>query len=344
MTATNAMMAHRYGYGLGRGPRRMPPRMQTSLMGTENYGSFDDAVASEMFGADEEPDDAELDDDDGDSEDGDNSEGGDKAGFKIPKLPGWALPAAAIAAGTAGAVGLGLALTSKKRKAKRAARESSEDSFGAMGESVAESMFGDIDDEEEFGDDPFASPSVPSEKPTSLPSSTGLSWSKYKAAHRDLYRATKQATKASERLARAGSKVPALSSAPMFGLYGCDWNRSGKTSYGAVIPTPQDLQRFISSLSSMNAKALYSKSVDFVLAYISTLKAAANKGTIERQYESFRQAAQQEGGLGPRASAEAEKGISLIESISGKQVSALDRQAMTAVARAQAGLISRGLA
>lgn len=33
MSASDAMIAHRYGYGRGRGPRRMPPRMQTSLTG-----------------------------------------------------------------------------------------------------------------------------------------------------------------------------------------------------------------------------------------------------------------------------------------------------------------------
>lgn len=415
MTASNAMLAHRYGYGLGRGPRRMPPRMQTSLMGTEEfgidipdeefetalrqvqgaaerlsrfkgenrpktnkfdpnrfspmtlpaipfgYGGIDSAVADDMFGADddEDADDAEM--DDGDA--GDAGEQPEKKGFKMPKLPGWALPAAAIAAGTAGAVGLGLALTSKKRKAKKAARAASEESFGAMGDLVAEGMFGNPEDDE-FGDDPFAPPPffsspLPPQPPPVQPATPPIqsaaspflarsgvpSWSQYKAAQRDLYRAVKRSTKASDRLAKAQSGIPALpTTAPVFGSYGCNWNRPRKTAYGAVIPSSQDLQSFVSSLSNMNAKALYSKSVEFVTAYVGRLRAVANMGSFEKQYESFRQAAQQEGGLGPRASAEAAKGISLVESISGTPVSTFDRQAMTAVARAQAGLIARGLA
>jgi hypothetical protein len=320
------------------------------------YGGIDGAVADDMFGADDEDED-DSDMDDGDPEGDGSGEEPEKKGFKMPKLPGWTLPAAAIAAGAAGAVGLGLALTSKKRKAKRAARAASEESFGAMGDMVAEGMFGSPDDDE-FGDDPFAPPPFLSSPlpppPPSLPPQpvaspflqrSGVpSWSQYKAAQRDFYRATKKATKASDRLEKAKSGIPVLPTAPVFGFYGCNWNRPKKTTYGAVIPSSQDLQSFVSSLSNMNAKALYNKSVEFVLAYVGRLKAVANMGSFEKQYESFRQAAQQEGGFGPRASAEAAKGVFLVESISGTQVSALDRQAMAAVARAQAILISRGLA
>lgn len=409
MSASDAMIAHRYGYGRGRGPRRMPPRMQTSLTGygydgeeadladlvrtarrihsgwhhdeesrskggqprkdkydnskftpisfpTSVFGGVDEAVVNEMFGEDEE--DAES---DGDVEDDGSSE---SHGFKMPKLPSWALPAAAIAAGTAGAVGLGLALTSKKRKAKRAARE---EEFGAVGDAVISSMFEeeeDLDDDDDsFGVDvppvvPAASPdlspsplsSVPlfpsSVVPAVPPPSSMPSWRQYKAAQKDVFRATKKVQKAADQLSRAQSSVPSLPSGPVFGFYGCDWNRP-TSRYGAVT----NLQAFIASLPQ-TPSGLYNAATQLILdhftraygSFAGKAKALAAKGALEAQYQKFYQAAKAEGGFGPRASRESDVGIQLLEEKTGTPVPPVERQAMSAVSRAQANLIAQGLA
>lgn len=358
MTATNAMLAHRYGYGLGRGPRRMPSRMQTSLMGTENYGSygsFDDAVAADMFGADDEDmEDAEADEDD--AEDGGSDDGGEKKGFKLPKLPGWALPAAAIAAGTAGAVGLGLALTSKKRKAKKAAKEASE-AFGAMGDLVADSMFGDPDDDDddEFGVDllwPLSGSSSPQPPPPSLPplatvqpvSSGAPSWSQYKSAHRDLYRATKKSEKASERLAKAQSAIPPLST-PFGGMH--------RQRYGwnvPKIPSPlsfssaQELQKFLGDLASQAPADLNWIATRLVVGELGLGTASSNQARFTAQFEKFKNAVLREGGMGSAATAEANAGVDLVGQVKGSSVSPLNRQAMLSVSKATAPFIVRGLA
>lgn len=406
MSASDAMIAHRYGYGRGRGPRRMPPRMQTSLTGygydgeeadladlvrtarrihsgwhhdeesrsrggqprkdkydnskfnppisfpTAVFGGVDDAVIREMFGADEE----EIESD----EDVEGEE--EKRGFKMPKLPSWALPAAAIAAGTAGAVGLGLALTSKKRKAKRAARE---EEFGAVGDAVISSMFEEEEDmdDDSFGVDPLpstlaASPdlspsplsSVPlfpsSLAPSASPPSAMPSWRQYKAAQKDVFRATKKVQKAADQLSRAQSLVPSLPSGPVFGFYGCDWNRP-TSRYGAVT----NLQAFIASLPQ-TPSGLYNAATQLILDHFTRAygpfagkaKALASKGALEAQYQKFYQAAKAEGGFGPRASRESDVGIQLLEEKTGTPVPPLERQAMSAVSRAQANLIAQGLA
>lgn len=422
MSASDAMIAHRYGYGRGRGPRRMPPRMQTSLTGygydgeeadladlvrtarrihsgwhhdeesrskggqprkdkydnskftpisfpTSVFGGVDEAVVNEMFGEDEE--DAESDEDDGALSPHEDaytysSESSQTIGgkFKMPKLPSWALPAAAIAAGTAGAVGLGLALTSKKRKAKRAARE---EEFGAVGDAVISSMFEeeeDLDDDDDsFGVDappvvPAASSdlspsplsSVPlfpsSVVPAVPPSSSMPSWRQYKAAQKDVFRATKKVQKAADQLSRAQSSVPSLPSGPVFGFYGCDWNRP-TSRYGAVT----NLQAFIASLPQ-TPSGLYNAATQLILdhftraygSFAGKAKALASKGALEAQYQKFYQAAKAEGGFGPRASRESDVGIQLLEEKTGTPVPPLERQAMSAVSRAQANLIAQGLA
>lgn len=131
----------------------------------EEFGGLDDAVASEMFGGhgggqrfkDDmfgEDDDLDLDDDE------DLGGGGGGGGFRLPKLPSWALPATIGAALGAGAVGLGVALTGRKKNRDRTDSSSRLRRKGVSEEVPDEvaSGYGDIGDlaaSEMFGEDSF---------------------------------------------------------------------------------------------------------------------------------------------------------------------------------------------
>lgn len=207
-----------------------PPASSSFVHPVSNFGDVGDAAAAEMFG-DSFGEDGDEEADLGDLGDEDGGEGGGGGGFHLPTLPRWALPAAIGTAAAAGAVGLGLALTSKKRKAKRAAREAEEGSpapsFGAMGDTVAADMFGDPDDDQLYGwdftDDQYRSmgfgedPAVvtvtpvfgpgPSSSPTAavLPTRPEApTWHQYKRASRDVFRAGQEMSRAQERLAESG--------------------------------------------------------------------------------------------------------------------------------------------
>lgn len=208
-------------------------------LGSHRYGDVGDVAAAEMFGEDEDEegegeDPLSAHEDDYTFESSDSS----RTEFKLPKLPSWALPAALGTAAAAGAVGLGLALTSKKRRAKRAAREAEEStdhrppttdpSFGSMGETVASQMFGEPEDEDfgwdfspdqersmGFGEDPVPLAEVTfSPGPSSSPEATGPtsaivttgspSWKDYRQGARAAFRAGRQAMTTQERLAESG--------------------------------------------------------------------------------------------------------------------------------------------
>lgn len=346
--------------------QRKPPVLQN--MPPFFGGDIGDQAVAELFGADDE----DLDDDDGDDEDG--TEG--KGGFSLKSLPGWAVPAAIGTAAAAGAVGLGLALTSKKRKAKRAAKEAEQ--FGAFGDQVSLQMFGDPDEDDDiieaddafgeddeddaFGDDPTAAVIQFGPGPSSDPSLQALiapppaqisgrapsspAWRQVKRATHDAYRAQKRLDRAQQNYSEAQAKVPQLGApAPAFPAYGAYVPQFGAylPQFGGLLPDTSALHAFMASLPRLSASDLYNKTVEFVLTYLGKMKAFANQSKFTAQYERFRTAVKSEGGFGPQAQSVANQGVDLVQQVSGEPVSAIDRQAMIAIARAQAPLILKGI-
>ncbi len=321
-----------------------------------------------LFGGDDEDDEDE--DDDG------GEEGSEKKGFSLKSLPHWVVPAAIGTAAAAGAVGLGLALTSKKRKAKKAQKE---ESFAGVGDEVVDDMFGfdeedeelDLDAEEAYGDDPpqaLAFTSGPSSAPQQLPVPQSAvlpqppraSWHDTKQAAHDLYQAERRMDRLSDRfsdgpdskrakrklgdaaqdLANARANMPVNSPAygayvPSFGAY--------LPAYGGVLPDASALQAFMASLPRLSASDLYNETVRFITTYVGKMKAFSNQGKFTTQYDRFKAAVRSERGFGPQAQSAANQGVDLVQQISGESVSPIDRQAMLAVARAQAPLILKGL-
>jgi len=285
-SAADLILQQRYGYGPGRGPRRMPFRMGNRFVngapdqelfgveiqdGSADPGDIGDAVVSELFGEDDEDLDDEDDDEDDDEEDEDEDEDYGSNEAITPPPP---LPAPEFSPGPSSAV---VTVSNDRHR-------------------------------------------------SSLPT-----WRDHKHAQKDVWRATKKLARAQDLL------VQAMSSAPMLPSF-------GRTRYGAVVSSPSALQSFVLSLAGMSAAQMHAKTVEFITSYVSKIQALSNRGRFNDQYARFRQAAQEERGFGARTQAEADGGIRLIEAISGLTVSSLDREAMRAMARAQAALVVRGLA